>query len=269
MKKRFLLWMSFLLTLLIIPTSAFAEDNVSLQKLNNRSIDLLSLNKLNFLKSEIAELKDSEFDSFVVNYLRNNTDREQTITNLSKLGVTLTINSSQKIQPFLVEAYDSEILAYSAKRIGDSYYRLYADYGFVSDTEDNPASYDVVGIYWDKNAAKYYSYSNSNSDHNSLRSGQRTGDGLALFNAYDSKMYLNSINDYWVAVYVTPTASTGEIAFGADWTHTYDIKSTSSTGQASINFGGTGIVGGSIGYSVTTTTTERSWEIADTNAIIR
>lgn len=269
MKVKLQLLLSLVLTLILFPTSTFADDSISLQELNNRSFDLLSEDALSSLKSDINKMNDDQFDNFIVNYLRENTDRDQSITNLSKLGITLTIYPAQKIKPLIVEAYESEITAYSAKRIGDSYYRLYADYGFVNDIEDHPASYDVVGIYWDKNAARYYSYNNSNSEHNSLRSGQRTADGLALFNAYDAKMYLNSVNDYWVAVYVTPTASSGEIAFGADWTHTYDTKSTSSTGQASVSFGGSGLVNGSIGYSITTTTTERSWEIADTNAIIR
>lgn len=255
-----------LAVVLCIPTSAFAgSPMMSLQNLSNEEFSELSTKGIESLKKQIDTMGDREFDDFIVKYLKNNIDHEKAAVNLSKLGVTLAKKPSQLIETRSVEAYEADIWVTAAKRGGESFYRLIAYYGFDDASETKPGSYDVVGIYWNKNSASYYSYNNSSDEKNSLRSGQRSGDGLVLFNAYDDKMYITM--DYYVAVYVTPKANGGDIDFGADWTHTYDEKSTSSTGQASISFGGDGIVSGSIGYSVTTSTTEESWTLADTNAI--
>ncbi|WP_410771364.1 hypothetical protein [Fontibacillus sp. BL9] len=261
--KKILVALSLVLAL-CIPISAFAESPLSLQNLSNEDVSKLSTKGIENIKKQINSMSNKEFDNFIVDYLRNNSDHDKATINLSKLGVTLE-KPSQAIKTRSVDAWEAELWVTSARRGGESFHRLIAYYGFDQASETKPASYDVIGVYWNKNAASYYSYNNSDSTKNSLRSGQRTGEGLALFNAYDDKMLITM--DYWVSVYVTPKTNGGDIDFGADWTHTYDQKSTTSTGQASISFGGTGLIEGSIGYSVTTSTTETSWTLSDTNAI--
>ncbi|MBP1906487.1 hypothetical protein J2Z32_003149 [Paenibacillus turicensis] len=266
--KNFRVTILTLVMALLFTSTSFAIDNDLQTKQYSKEINTMSLQELNTFKKEIYELNDKQFNQFIVKYLKNNTDYEQVKKELAKLDVEITVPklTTNSISPMYTEAYNANLWVTSAKRGGESFYRLIAYYGFDKGyAEWNPATYDVIGVYWNKNAASFYSYENSSDEHNSLKSAQNKSEGLLLFNAYDSKMA--SGVDFYVAAYVTKKNNTN-IDFGADWTHTYSTKSTSSSGSAKVDFGGNGIVGGSIGYTVTTSTNESSWQISDVNTII-
>ena len=158
-----------------------------------------------------------------------------------------------------------ELLVHVLMRGGQDYYHLCC--GFLFDgTEADPATMDAVAMYFDPTKADYYDYYDDSYGF-SLRSGQQVYNGTIVFNFKDS--YLNQYTGdpdypYTCAVYVTPKAGAQNIAFGADYYHTYGETNVDLTDvSVNVTFGGTGLASGSVGTNFSVSHNEYTWQIAD------
>lgn len=271
---------SYLLVVLIFLLSAqvvFAKRN-NTDYLNIKNINSLSESDITKCKKFISSLSDMEVDLFLINYLKNN-DFNTAEKDLKLVGIDLYLqkpdvlckvddksNGTRTIDH--IEAWECDVLAFSAKRIGDSYFRLYAQIGWSdNETDGYEGTYDVVGIQWDSEKANYYSYNVLDDYYGSLKDASHISDGTVLFNLYDTKV-LPYFEDVLFAVYVTPIYTNQDVDFGLKYTHTYREVESTQHGSASVSFSSNdgGVVGGSIGYSVSYSTYETGWDLSDTNA---
>lgn len=254
---------TLLLVSLSIPT--FAKAPISLDNLSKVGIDAISSEDSKILKSEIQNMTDKRFDSFITGYMKLETDRRVAKGKLNKLGVEVSFPQENLNNTQSWSASDITLNTYSAKRVNDSYYRLFCE--FTGDSsESKPATYDVLGLFFDTSKASYYGYNSSDTNYVWLKDSSQFSNGTILFNVDDSKFGFRT-EDEWAVIYVTKkSGSTGWFVYGDKYVHTYNTTSTSTSGSASVNFSGTG-VSGSIGFSVNTSTVESSWEKGDDNAI--
>ncbi len=245
---------------------AINADVPDLKDLASISSENLSDFQITSLKNQIMNLDDKTYDGLIAELVWTTSDYKSLQKTLEKVGVELSDpkelndqNSIQRIPP-----YDGNIVVYSNKRVTDSYYRLFAEYS-LSTVEPFPKSADVIILYYDSTKATYYDY-NAESRYSSLRSGQYATSGTLAFNFYDDIAFTNYS---YSAVYVTPKSGTSGqwLDYGADFVHTYTEYEVSGTFTTSLKFGGTGLVGGSIGCSVTVSPNHVEWSIADLNAV--
>jgi len=152
---------------------------------------------------------------------------------------------------------------FSAHRGHDTYHRLICSFDWNGYGESKPATYDVLGIFFNKNMADYYGYSQSDENICWLKDSSKFLEGTILFNVNDDKFELIT-RDGYVSVYVTPKM-TGTFVYGGKYVHTYNTTNTTTSGSASVKFSGTGVTG-SIGFSVDVTTVETNWEKGTDNA---
>lgn len=262
--KKVLLPALLIITLLIACVPAYASSIVDIDNLNNLSLSTLSDKEVQKLKKQINRLADSEFDKFIVEYLRTEVNKQVAKEKLAKLDVQLVLPSTKVIEPLKLDAWELDLSVYTVKRGGDSFHRIIADY-VPSDKETYPASYDAIGITWDPSKASYYAYNVSSQQHSSLKDYSERNKGIVVFNVYDSRLSVGGV--YYDAVYVTPKVSGAWMDFGAKYTHTYVTYNTSVTLNPSISYTTPGIVSGSLNYKLNISSVESSWQKADTNAV--
>lgn len=264
-KNNFLTLMLIMVLSFSMVNVTFAADNLDIDDLSYILTNKLSSQEQTYIKQKIANLNDKEFDEFIISALQNTNDINKLIETLSLLGVEVT-KPNKKIQLQGVPGRNASVWVVSARRTGESFYRLigYTSLDFI---ETRPGSYDVITMYFDSDMTNYYHY--NTSDYTDLRSGQYATSGTFVFNLYDKFMGRST---QYGAVYVTPKSNTsGEwLDFGADWAHTFTkTETTSITPTAKITFDGKGKVSGSVGVSVTIDpSVEDKWEKGDTNAVL-
>ncbi|MGI6405534.1 MAG: hypothetical protein ACOX2E_03740 [Syntrophaceticus sp.] len=262
--KKVLLPIILIITLLIACIPAYASSNVDIDNLENLSLSTLSDQEVQKLKNQINRLSDSEFDRFIVEYLRTEDNKQVAKEKLEKLGVQLVLPSTKEIEPLKLDAWELDFSVYVTKRGGESFYRIVASY-VPNDKETYPASYDALGITWDPSKASYYGYNVSSQTYSSLKDYSQKSKGIVVFNVYDSKLSVGGL--YYDAVYVTPKVSGAWMDFGAKYTHTYLTSNTSVILNPSITYKTPGIVAGSLDYKLNISSKESSWQKADTNAV--
>ena len=144
------------MALLFTSTSFATSNDLQRKQQYSKDINSMSVQELNTLNKEIHELSDKEFNQFLVKYFKNNTDYIKVENELAKLDVEVTVPklTTSIISPMYTEAYNSNLWVTSAKRGVESYHRLIAYYGFDKGyAEWNPATYDVIGVYWNKKSS--------------------------------------------------------------------------------------------------------------------
>jgi len=217
------------------------------------------------LKKQVDTLSDTEFDKFMHNYVKENKNylSSSELTNrLNMLGIEFSMKD-RATPEFSAQAIGVDqitLSSYSAKRGGDSYYRLYISWD-SSVSEARPGSYDLVSIEWDPTVGAYYDANVGDTTKATKRDGSRRTSGIYLFNVLDNKLDF----DTYATVYVTPKKS-GWLEYGSKYTHTYSKTSTSTTVGAAFNYATAGSTGG-LTYNVTLSETEASWDKWDDNAV--
>lgn len=225
------------------------------------------------LKEKVYSLNDSEFDKFVLDYIKdnknNNKSFEYSVQTMAQVGVTLNLIDEQQssITTMSLDPSDySTFVIYSAHRGHDVYTRILVN--LIQDSwapkETNPGTLDVLSIEWDPAVAKYYSY--TAGDFVTYRDGSKKANGLVLFNLEDKNMTYGS--EAYAGVYVTPKVSGAEVEIGSKFTHTYTATSTTSTTESiSIGFSTAGPTGGYT-YTANSSTVNLTWDRYTDNAFI-
>jgi hypothetical protein len=284
--KRALVLILSIVMVMSFSTGAFAAESsqakVDANKFTAYDVNQLTRIDINDLKRQVKSMSNYDFDNFVAKYIgAAQVDQfEDVVEVLNKLDIEVnkptreyksfkkTASTKNKVTIAALGASYCEVTITSAKRSGESFYRIISTYGIKDDgkiyqtKEEKPGTYDVIGVFFDPSYFSYYGNNNSSGSRNSLKDTSQKDSGTILFNAYDQYMVDGETD--WVAVYATKKAS-GAAYYATKWTHTWSTKSTSSSNTASVTFGGPGIISGTIGYSVTTTDTEGKWEIMADN----
>lgn len=243
------------------------DNSTTLKSLGRTPIDKITEENFDVMESEINAMSDKEFDDFITKFVSEQSDKNTAKNKLSKLGVQLEFQKADnEYAPLYLSPSYLTLTAYSAHRGHDPYHRLYVSFYWNGEKESRPATYDVLGIYFNKDKADYYGYSHITSDRIWLKDSSQFAIGTILFNVDDSQFNIFT-GTFYAAVYVTPTVTGGQFVYGGKYIHTYNTTSTTTSGSASVNFSGTGLAG-SIGFSVSTTTIETNWEESVDNAIL-
>lgn len=271
MKKVLTLVLSVVMVASISVQAMAKDEKVTLDNLDPSIITSLSTNQKKELKNDIVKLTDDEFAKFMHDKVSKSKNKIELRENLKEIGIEMApiTNKKKDNNEFktMNDAYNATVIAYSYKRTGEAQQYLQASFTLGS-YESRPASYDLVGMYFDSSKANYYSYS-VDSGYTSLRSGSKATSGLVLFNFYDALVDDDYDVSHYCTVKITPTVSGQWIDYGVDISHTYNVFIYTTTGDASIEYNSVGLVTGSSGYSLTTTSKEDDWGLADTNAFYR
>ncbi|KZE50516.1 hypothetical protein AV540_13060 [Brevibacillus parabrevis] len=213
------------------------------------------------LESAIANLSDEDFDSFIHDLVMgNHGDDEDLSEKLKPLGVELDTHKNDRIGPLAIEAGDLNFSVSSAKRTGESFYRLIASWS-PSISEFYPATYDLMSIEWDPAVGQYYSSNVGSTKYATARDGSKRDQGVYMFNVHDYQIGFGS----YAAVYVTKKANK-TLEYGAKYVHTYDTVTWSSNFEANFSYAKTGPTGG-LTFSFSPSKTEKSWQVWDDGAL--
>ncbi|GED61421.1 hypothetical protein ABER61_27920 [Brevibacillus formosus] len=213
------------------------------------------------LESAIAKLSDKEFDSFIHNLvMANKGDDKELKDKLKPIGVELETKKNDRIGPTAIEAGDLNFSVSSAKRTGESFYRLIASWD-PDISEVYPATYDLVSIEWDPKVGQYYSSNVGSTSYTTARDGSKRLEGVYLFNVHDYKLGFGS----YAAVYVTKKTNS-TLEYGSKYVHTYDTVSWSGNFQANFTWEKLGPTGGA-SFSLSPSMTEKSWQVWDDGAL--
>ena len=216
------------------------------------------------ITNSIAELSDDEFDRFLYNVVKNNDESFEILKEkLDEVGVEFegTPNEDGMISINAVASNQLTLTSYSAKRTGDSYWRISGSWD-ASASEVYAATEDAVSIEWDPTRGVYYG---STADFNvtSVSDVSQRSQGIVMFTVVDSAINF----DGYATVYVTKNSSgVGSLFHGVKYIHTYTTISTNIGGEAGINFEKGGPTGG-FTFTVQTQTNERSWQKWDDNTL--
>ncbi|MED4568541.1 hypothetical protein P9302_03480 [Brevibacillus agri] len=250
-----------LTSVLVVPAANAAKVDYSSLSSKELAKKVLSLSdtqaksQQQSLKSAIANLSDEEFDAFVHNLvMQNNGTDEELSDKLKPLGVELETKKNSKIGTTAFQAADINLEVTSAKRTGQSYYRLIASW----DPEDNefyPATYDLLSIEWDPTVGQYYDYNVGSTKYVTARDGSERKNGIYLFNVHDYQLDFGS----YAAVYVSKKKN-ATLDFGARYVHTYETRTWGTNFEANFSYAKTGPTGG-LSFKLTPTKTEKSWQV--------
>lgn len=216
------------------------------------------------IANSIAELSDEEFDRFLYNVVKNNEESIEILTEkLDEVGVEFesTPNEDGMISINAVASNQLTLTSYSAKRSGDSYWRISGMWD-ASVSEVYAATEDAVSIEWDPTRGVYYG---STADFNvtSVSDAGQRGQGIVMFTVVDSALNF----DGYATVYVTKkSSSVGSLFHGVKYVHTYTTISTNIGGEAGISYEKGSVTGG-LTFSIQTQTNERSWQKWDDNTL--
>lgn len=261
MKKRqlkSLIACSLMIFTLSSPICANATTNNNLE-----SDDFITSNQENStdLKNEIFSKDDSELDKFIVDYIKEQKEDGLSFPEIQKelksAGLEVSqesVNKNKSVYPSNVE---HEI--YTAKRSGDSYYRIIANFTFHQDPYST-GSLDLMSIEWDSSKADYYD--TKPSSFTTTMDGSNRKKGVVLFNVEDKKMW--AYDTAIASVYVKPKQSNTTIDVGSKYVHTFNnLQLTWSIG-GNVNYQSTGPTGGGT-FNVTGTSSSNSWQIYNDN----
>ncbi len=206
-------------------------------------------------QKQIQALSDEEFDRFIHNVVKNNDkDVKQLQQELDSIGVELQIenkSSEFEIGTLAISPSELDLSAYSVKRGGDSFWRLYSQWA-VNKLEAYEASLDVVSIEWDSNVAKYYNAVVPADGPTTNRDGSQRLDGLYLFNVEDDSDF-----DSYAVVYVTKLKGE-ELHHGTKYEHTYAEWDSSFSVTAEVDITKSPI-SGALSFTVNQQLNEKSW----------
>lgn len=254
---------------MVVPSMASTKEKIGLDELNDDNINALTTSQKKELKNDISKLSEDEYTKYISNLVHSTKDVNKLKAGLKSIDVELSDVKTKKVDEngyeiLSTQAYHAAISTYSSKRAGESFHYLHADF-MLGELELKPATYDVIGIFYNSAKASYHSYG-VESNYTSLKSSSQVANGVGLFNFYDNLVGWNYNTWHYCTLRVTPKVVGEWIDFGADFNHTYNVDKTTTTGTAGVTYNASGIVSGSAGYSVTTSSVEASWQIADTNA---
>jgi hypothetical protein len=225
------------------------------------------------LAESISNLNDSEFDAFLMDYINTNKNKgttfSQTQKELSLAGVEITeissvsnSDSNGTVSPLaFLDPTDITLSSYSAKRAGDSFYRVYGEATF-SKPETYPASLDLMSIEWDPNKATYYQ--TSPGPYTTYMDGTQRLNGICLFNVQDSSILTG--NYAYAAVYITPKVSNTNIPIASKYVHTFDKATYSWQIGSNVGYASGGFTGG-FTFNISGGNLPYSWQIFADNDI--
>lgn len=238
---------------------------------------LVKASTVNEINPQIAEMTDSEFDTFLVNYLVNNTkagiseleirSRLQTMgIQLGDINTVNYYNTSTSINslpsPSKISPTQASITTTIAKVANQSTYRIYT-YVNLQAKETEPGALDLLSIEWDPSVATY-SKNDHDSSYTSYMDGSQSSKGIILFNIDDSLLTTRDVIAYG-SVYVTPKKSATMKTY-SKYIHTYSKASVTWTIGGNISYGTGGLAGGST-FSLTGSTVPDNWQIAADGSI--
>lgn len=259
MKKHIIKKLSFILSL-----SLMIGLSPSLVK-----ADTLSTPQTNLTEGNIAELSDTEFDNFLMDYVTSEQKSGKSFNAIKEeldfVGVDIE-KSSVDYNPDTSTRYiapsTATLSSYTAKRTGDSYYRVYGQVTHNA-TEWYPGSLDLLSIEWDYSKATYYSTA-TDGTFTTYMDGSQKAKGICLFNVEDQTMYAG---DYaYAVVYVIPKSSNSTIAIGTKYIHTYNKTNISWAVGVNLGYTEKGPTGG-YSFNLTGTTVTDNWQLYDDNDI--
>ncbi|MPW25426.1 hypothetical protein GC105_06455 [Alkalibaculum sp. M08DMB] len=250
-----------LLILLICNLPVYAST-AQLQDISNMDYSNLPSKQLKVLENEVINMSSDEYDEFIHNNVIATDDFTLLQKNLSKVGVELSKNkiiTEDQIGILAVPASGSTINTYNSRQPGANYETIHCDFT-LKYGESRPATYDVIIIYYDSTKADYHSYG-TQSGVTSLKTAANITKGTGVFNFFDTNYRKNG---YCTIRIQRKNQGVTRVNYGADFVHTYNTTSTSTSGSANVSFGGTGTIGGSVGVNVKISSAESKWSIADT-----
>lgn len=238
------------------------------------------------LKKEIQQKNDTEFDQFMTNYIKEGQANKKTIDQmknyLNSVGVELKSykktyipkETTQKTNSLTTTAStttypsDVSISSYIAKRIGDSYYRIYTQVDHIN-TLWNCGSLDLLSVEWDPTYFSYYSYNSvyystrgSSTSFINLFDTSKRSSGILLFSVEDARMYAgDSVSG---VAYVKPIKS-GSSEFQGKYIHTYDDTSFNWTVGGNVGYSKKDGWNGGMTFTISPSTTTKSWQVIDIN----
>lgn len=220
------------------------------------------------LPEAIYSLNDQEFDDFFMEYMykaeMSGKCFEQIQSELSSFGIEVGTSSIQR-----VDSYDTRYIApssvtiksYTAKRIGDSYYRIFGQV-IHNSTEWSPGSLDLLSVEWDYTKATHYS-TTTDGEFTTYMDGSKKDKGICLFNVEDDRMYAG---DYaYAVVYIIPKSSGLTVDIGTKYIHTYNQTNITWAIGVNVGYTSTGPTGG-FTFNITGTNVVNCWQLYAENA---
>jgi hypothetical protein len=243
--------------------------------INGTFVKAASINDVDPL---IAQMTDSEFDEFLVNYVYTNTEagipEAEIRDNLLKMGIELgdinTVNyydssthNNGIISPLYISPTKAILSTFISRVSNSSNYEIYT-YVSLKETESEPGALDLLSVEWDPNIATYVK-NEHDSYYTSYMDGSQSSNGIILFNIDDKILKSAGGNIAYGSVYVTPKKS-GTLKTYAKYIHTYSKTNVTWTIGGNITYGTGGLAGGST-FSLTGTSVPDNWQIAADGSI--
>lgn len=231
--------------------------------------------QLQVMKNEISMKSNSEFDEFLVNYVRNakknNKDSETIQSELNNLGIEFSDSSptaDSQIGILSNLPSDVAVTVYAARRGGESFYRIIGNVEIINTMTGDQGSLDLLSLEWDPSVATYYSYAAENNtgyNFTSLMDYSQRSQGGMVFNVEDTRMKAGHYT--YGAVYVTPKANTSgkDLEYGVKYIHTYDDKGV--TWKVGVNVGYQKGYTGGVTLELLPTSTSKTFTKSALNAI--
>ncbi|MFS1514571.1 hypothetical protein VQL36_19390 [Chengkuizengella sp. SCS-71B] len=213
-----------------------------------------------FFLNQINKLTDPEFDRFMYNFVKDNYQSVQEMTeNLKLLDVEFSMieeKDKNKVSiASLTSTSDMDLTIYASKRGGQAWYNLQSIW--LTGSEESPGTYDVVSVEWDPTFSEFYDAAVGTGV--SKKDGSKRLSGSYLFNVEDDDDF-----DSYAVVRVIPKKSSGRFHYGTKYSHTYATVETAVTGTATISWSATGPTGGA-SYGVTLSQGNAAWDLWDDN----
>lgn len=229
---------------------------------------------LSLIKSEIMQKSDVDFDQYLTNFVeeakKDSKDLNEIKSELSDLGIEFNAApvTENPIGIFSNLPSDVTLTAYSARRGGEAYYRLYGSLTMNNSMTGDQGSLDLLSIEWDPKLASYYSYAdedNAGYNFTSLMDYNKKDEGGLAFNVEDTRMTKGSYT--YAVAYVVPKAGTSGryLQYGAKYIHTYDDKGVTWKINGNVAYE-KGVTGG-LTLELTPASTSKNFSVASQNAV--
>ena len=248
-------------------------DTVKFSNLSDEDFQFNSKSQLYYAKA-FSTLSDAEYSDVIGNLVMSTDDYVMLAERLEKCGIK--VGCIKRIYPdetapttanikANVGIDDITIIATATQRTGSTNWRVGAAIMFAH-KESGPDTLDAATIYFDSTKANYVGYEVGYTGAITLSSGRYATQGTLAFNYNDQKMVPGTV--YTAMAVIKPTAAAGtRIDFGMDYVHSYStISVVPSSFPIGMDFGGRGLVGGSIGVNFDVTKCEHTISIADTGS---
>ncbi|NBI28204.1 hypothetical protein [Chengkuizengella marina] len=217
------------------------------------------------LSKQIKGLTDSELDRFMFNFVKDNYQSDEQMTeNLKLLDIEFAKKKKGKDKQVSITGMnpaDIDLSIFSYKRGTEGWYSIQSNWETFGG-ELSIGTLDLVSIEWDPNVGNYYTVAVPDDRITTKKDGTNRLNGIYLFNVRDAFFNFDS----YAVVRVTPKKFNTKFHYATKYTHTFSVTDTSSTGSSSFQFTNSGFTAG-YSYSVTKQTGIDDWDIFDDNDV--